>query len=227
MKSLGIALLVVALSVVWLLSAQAQETTLTTMRTAMETALAHGDVTAARLQAHKILEAAAPLAADRLTAEDRYAIGLAHLQVGTEALDQAVQSGKLTEEQAAQARAPLAKLAPPQPPVIVVGKGEKINLEDYLVAGKTTIVDFYSEFCPPCRALSPHLEKLVQTRSDLAVVKVDINRPGHQGIDWQSPVARQFKLEGIPHLRLYGPDKQLQSEGDAAFDQVLAWCGLQ
>lgn len=227
MKSLGIALLVVALSVVWLLSAQAQDVTLTTMRTAMETALAQGDVAAARLEAHKILEAAASLPADKLTPEDRYAIGLAHLQVGAEALDQAVQSGKLTEEQAAQARALLAKLAPPQPPVIVVGKGEKVNLEDYLVAGKTTIVDFYSEFCPPCRALGPHLEKLPQTRPDTVVVKVDINRPGHQGIDWGSPAARQFNLHSIPHLRIYGPDKQLQAEGEAAFDKVLGWCGLQ
>jgi thiol-disulfide isomerase/thioredoxin len=227
MRSFGIALLVVALSVVWLLSAQAQEATLTTLRTAMETALTQGDVAAARLQAHKILEAAASLAADKLTPEDRYAVGLAHLQVGAEALDQAVQSGKLTEEQAAQARALLAKLAPPQPPVIVVGRGEKVNLEDYLVAGKTTIVDFYSEFCPPCRALGPHLEKLTQTRPDIAVVKVDINRPGHQGIDWGSPAARQFNLRSIPHLRLYGPDKQLQAEGDAAFDKVLGWCGLQ
>ncbi len=227
MKRIGFVLVVVALSAVWLSAAHAEDSPLTAMRTAMQGALAQGDVATARQEAHKILEAAAALAADKLTAEDQWALGLAHVQVGAELVDQAVKSGKLSDEQAAQAKELLAKLAPPQPPVIVVGKGEKINLEDYLVAGKTTIVDFYSDFCPPCRALGPHLEKLAQTREDIRVVKVDINRPGRQGIDFDSPVARQFNLESIPHLQVYAPDKQLQAEGDAAFAKVLAWCGLQ
>ncbi|MBU0607142.1 MAG: thioredoxin family protein [Armatimonadetes bacterium] len=227
MKRIGVVLMVLALAAAWLPAAHAEESPLTALRTALQGALAQGDVATARQEAHKILQAAAALAADKLTAEDQWAIGLAHVQVGAELVEQAVQSGKLSDEQAAQAEGLLARLAPSQPPVIVVAKGEKINLEDYLVAGKTTIVDFYSEYCPPCRALSPHLEKLTQTREDIRVVKVDINRPGHQGIDWGSPAARQFGLQSIPHLQVYGPDKQLQAEGETAFDKVLAWCGLQ
>ncbi len=101
-----------------------------------------------------------------------------------------------------------------------VSQGAEIKIEDYLVSGKTVIVDFYSKYCPPCMGLSPRLGKLAEKRPDLYVVKVDINRPDVEGIDWQSPVARQFGLEGIPHLKIYSPEGKLQAEGDEARGQV-------
>jgi len=100
-------------------------------------------------------------------------------------------------------------------------KSQEVNVANYLVPGKTTIVDFYSEYCPPCRAIAPRLAKLHASRDDVAVVKVDINRPEVKGIDWGSPVARQYNLDSVPHFKIYGPDGRLQAEGDAAYDQVL------
>ena len=104
-----------------------------------------------------------------------------------------------------------------------ISQGQTITLADYLVPGKTTVFDFYSEFCPPCRRISPELVKLHQKRDDIAVVKVDINRPGVRGIDWQSPVARQFSLESIPHFKVFGPDGTLKAEGDPAYEMVMGW----
>jgi len=104
-----------------------------------------------------------------------------------------------------------------------ISRGATVTLADYLVPGKTTIFDFYSEYCPPCRAISPRLVQLHQKRDDVAVVKVDINRPGVKGIDWQSPVARQFQLESVPHFKVYGPDGALKAEGDAAYEMVAGW----
>jgi thiol-disulfide isomerase/thioredoxin len=93
-----------------------------------------------------------------------------------------------------------------------IAQGQTIKLEDHLVPGKTVIFDFTSEFCPPCRAIAPSLHKLDAEREDIVVVEVDINRPGTKGIDWQSPVARQFNLQSIPHFKVYGPDGKLQVE---------------
>ena len=39
-----------------------------------------------------------------------------------------------------------------------ISQGKEVTLADYLVPGKTTIFDFYSEYCPPCRAIAPRLE---------------------------------------------------------------------
>jgi len=104
-----------------------------------------------------------------------------------------------------------------------ISHGQTIVLKDYLVPDKTTIFDFYSEYCPPCRALSPLLEQLHKERADIAVVKVDINRPSVVGIDWDSPVAREFGLDLIPHLEVYSPSGVLQSQGDDARTLVIGW----
>ena len=104
-----------------------------------------------------------------------------------------------------------------------ISHGQTIVLKDYLVTGKTTIFDFYSDYCPPCRALSPLLEQLHKERTDVAVVKVDINRPGVVGIDWDSPVAHEFGLQLIPNLEVYSPNGALQSQGDDARNLVIGW----
>jgi thiol-disulfide isomerase/thioredoxin len=93
-----------------------------------------------------------------------------------------------------------------------VSRGEPVKLTDYLVPGKTVIFDFYSDFCGPCVQVAPALEKLHQTKTDVVVVKVDINRPGVKRIDWDSPVARQYSLRSIPHFKVYGPDGKLKAE---------------
>ena len=106
-----------------------------------------------------------------------------------------------------------------------ISQGEEVKLEDYLVPGKITVFDFYSEFCPPCRALGPKLESLHQARPDLAVVKVDINRPGIHGIDWKSPVSQEFALHSIPHLSVFGPDGKHQADldGQEVWTAVEGW----
>jgi thiol-disulfide isomerase/thioredoxin len=102
-----------------------------------------------------------------------------------------------------------------------VSKGAPVKLTDYLVPGKTVVFDFYSDFCPPCVRVAPALEKLHASRSDVVVVKVDINRPETKGrIDWQSPVAKQFRLNSIPHFKVYGPDGKLQAEDGPTSDRA-------
>ena len=101
-----------------------------------------------------------------------------------------------------------------------IAHGERVNLADYVVPGKTTIFDFTCEFCPPCRAIAPAMHKLHADRADIVVVEVDLNRPGTKGIDWHSPVAQQFGLESIPHFKVYGPNGKLKAEGDEAYELV-------
>ncbi len=101
-----------------------------------------------------------------------------------------------------------------------ISHGEEIDLRDHLVSGQTTVFDFYSQYCPPCRQISPLLEQLDQKRPDVTVVKVDINRADVIGIDWLSPVARQFEIHSVPHFKIYAPDGTLQAEGPAGYGLV-------
>ena len=107
-----------------------------------------------------------------------------------------------------------------------IAHGEETNLTDYLVPGKTTIFDFTSEYCGPCRTYEQPLHNLHQKRADIAVVKVDINRPGTKRIDWQSPVARQYQMNSIPHFKVFGPDGKLLAEDQPARRMVDSWIAV-
>ena len=101
--------------------------------------------------------------------------------------------------------------------------GEKVELAEHAVPGKTTIFDFTSNYCPPCRRIAPLLDALHERRDDLAVVAVDINRPQVKGIDWDSPVAKQYRIRSVPQFKIFGPDGKLQAEGDKAAEIVMGW----
>lgn len=101
-----------------------------------------------------------------------------------------------------------------------VSHGAEVQITDYLVKGKTTIVDFTSNYCPPCRAISPRLDELHKSRDDIAVVKVDINRPDVKGIDWESPVVKQYSIRSVPHFKVFDADGKLVAEGRQASEMV-------
>ena len=107
-----------------------------------------------------------------------------------------------------------------------IGFGQPVDLSEHLVRGEITVFDFMSDFCPPCRQIAPWMERLNNERPGVSVVKVDINRPEVKGrIDWQSPLAAQFKLQSIPHFKIYDAEGKLMAEGDRARDILFAWLG--
>ena len=102
--------------------------------------------------------------------------------------------------------------------------GQPIELNKLPVRGKITVVDFFSQYCPPCMRLAPLLEQLAQKRSDLAIKKVNIQRPEVSGkIDWQSPLAQQLGLQSIPHFMIFNAKGRLEAQGQDAMKQVLSW----
>lgn len=74
--------------------------------------------------------------------------------------------------------------------------GAEVDIAKHLAAGKVTIVDFYADWCGPCRLVSPPLEQLAQTDSDIALRKIDI-------VEWTSPVAKQYRVFALPQVNVY------------------------
>jgi thiol-disulfide isomerase/thioredoxin len=100
--------------------------------------------------------------------------------------------------------------------------GQEIDIRGFIQIGQTTIFDFYSQYCPPCRRISPLLKQLDGKRQDIVVHKVDINRPGVRGIDWASPVTRQYNLNSVPHFKIYDSYGGLKSEGQQAYSEIIS-----
>jgi len=102
--------------------------------------------------------------------------------------------------------------------------GQPIDVKKFVKPGQTTIIDFYSKSCPPCMKLGPMLEAMAAKRPNTQVVKLNIDRPGSQGIDFGSPLAKQYKIEGIPYLMIFDENGTLKAQGQEALNMVLPWC---
>jgi thiol-disulfide isomerase/thioredoxin len=98
--------------------------------------------------------------------------------------------------------------------VRIITHGERVDLKAHAVPGKYTVFDFYAVWCPPCRALSPALEKLASRNTrNLAIRKVDI-------VDWTMPVAEQYGIEELPYLVLFDTSGKKVADGEAVFDEL-------
>lgn len=90
----------------------------------------------------------------------------------------------------------------------LISQGRRVDIEAHLVQNKLVLFDFYADWCAPCRIIEPQIDRLAELHSGtLAVRKVDV-------IDWNSPVARQYGVEVLPYLMLYGPHGELLADGD-------------
>jgi|SRR5437867_8061664 len=108
----------------------------------------------------------------------------------------------------------LNRTPPPGPDVQIIAHGERTDLAGHAVPGKYTVFDFYAVWCPPCRALSPALEKLAaHHRESLAIRKVDI-------VDWTMPVAEQHDIKELPYLVLFDKEGRQMAAGEKVFDEL-------
>jgi thioredoxin 1 len=68
--------------------------------------------------------------------------------------------------------------------------------EEVLKSEKPVIVDFWAEWCGPCHAVAPVLDRIVDERNgDLKLVKVNI--------DEQPELAQRFGVQSIPTMILF------------------------
>ena len=98
--------------------------------------------------------------------------------------------------------------------------GKKIDLASLVVPGKITIVDWYGDWCGPCRVLESRLERYMQANGDIALRRVDIGK-------WDNEAAKQathdFRLEALPYIRVYdGKGKFVTAVTGGMWDEVLA-----
>ena len=85
---------------------------------------------------------------------------------------------------------------------VVTEKGDAVgDLDKLRVDGKYTVLDFYADWCGPCRLVDGQLRELVGTRDDIAVRKLNV-------VGFESPLAKQMgrKLKALPFVVVYAPD---------------------
>lgn len=86
---------------------------------------------------------------------------------------------------------------------------------EVLESDKTVLIDFWAEWCGPCRMLSPVVDEIANEKPDVKVCKVNV--------DNEPELATQFGVMSIPTLVVIKDGKvQSQSVGVQPKNNILA-----
>ncbi len=95
----------------------------------------------------------------------------------------------------------------------------KINKENFqnevINSNKPVLLDFYADWCGPCRMVSPIVDEIAEERADIKVGKINV--------DEQPELAAQFQVMNIPMLAVVKDGKIVnQAVGARPKAQILA-----
>ena len=66
---------------------------------------------------------------------------------------------------------------------------------EVLKAEQTVLVDFWADWCMPCKMLAPIVDQIAEEHSEIKVCKVDIDK--------ESALAMEYKVMSIPTLVVF------------------------
>jgi thioredoxin 1 len=80
---------------------------------------------------------------------------------------------------------------------------------------KPVLVDFYAEWCGPCKMMAPELKRFAEANKEqVRVLKVDIDK--------NRETANHFNIQGVPTLILFKKGKVLWRQSGAMNAQQLS-----
>ena len=79
---------------------------------------------------------------------------------------------------------------------------QKLNQNNFnnAIANGTALVDFYADWCGPCRIVSPIVDEIAEERSDITVGKVNV--------DDENALAMKYGVMSIPTLIVFKDGKE-------------------
>ena len=100
---------------------------------------------------------------------------------------------------------------------IIHAKDETFDNE--LQTDVPVLVDFYADWCGPCRMLAPVLQDISSERSNVKIVKVNV--------DEAEKVAQRFGIMSIPTLMVFKDGKEVSKKvGLCSKDEIVDMINL-
>ena len=94
-------------------------------------------------------------------------------------------------------------------------KVTKENFNEVAASEKTVLLDFYADWCGPCRMVGPIVEQIAEEHPEYVVGKINV--------DEENALAAEFGVMSIPTLAVVKEGKVVrQSAGARPKNQILA-----
>ena len=94
------------------------------------------------------------------------------------------------------------------------------NAKELIASGKPVVIDFWAEWCGPCRMLAPVVAEIAQEKAGALVV-------GKVNVDEERGLAARFSIESIPTVLLLRQGKVVaKSVGYVAKEHLCRSLGL-
>jgi len=89
--------------------------------------------------------------------------------------------------------------------------------KEVLKSDKTTLVDFWAEWCGPCKQLSPILEEISNEMSDQVIF-------AKHNIDEQPNMPTKYGVRGIPTMLIFkGGELKSTKVGVTTKSNIVSW----
>lgn len=91
------------------------------------------------------------------------------------------------------------------------------DFEKIMDTNQKIILDFYAQWCGPCKMLAPILEKVASQNKDWTICKIDIDKLGD--------LAAKFAIQAVPTLVFIKDKKVLETavgfQPDVAIQKII------
>jgi thioredoxin 1 len=80
----------------------------------------------------------------------------------------------------------------------------KVEFEKMIQSDKKVLVDFYAEWCGPCKKMKPSLDELsVELKETVTIIRIDVDK--------NPLLAKELKIEGLPTIHAYNKSELVWS----------------